>query len=172
MLAWMIRTTAEGGPDRAPAPDHAAPQPDQPGPIRRPAVSPARETVTAVAPGDGPSLEPDSAHEPSRTACAAAQVRGPAGPAGPDGTDQANQAGGPVRESTGPRGPSGPTAPGRTTGTAPAGDINAAAAAAYSASLQDGKPLSERKLAAAFGKTSRRWARVRMAEARAGSVAG
>jgi hypothetical protein len=32
-----------------------------------------------------------------------------------------------------------------------AGDINAAAVAAYRASLQEGKPLSERKLAAAFG---------------------
>ena len=38
--------------------------------------------------------------------------------------------------------------------------------AAYSASVQDGQPLSERKLAARFGKTSRRWACNRMAEAR------
>jgi hypothetical protein len=42
-----------------------------------------------------------------------------------------------------------------------------AAAAAYRASLDHGKPLSERKLAAMFGKTSRRWARHRMAEATA-----
>jgi len=46
------------------------------------------------------------------------------------------------------------------------GDINAAAVAAYRASLQTGRPLSERKLAGQFGKTSRRWARNRMAEAR------
>ena len=45
------------------------------------------------------------------------------------------------------------------------GDINAAAVAAYRASLQAGRPLSERKLAGQFGKTSRRWARNRMAEA-------
>ena len=45
-------------------------------------------------------------------------------------------------------------------------DTEAAAVAAYSASVQDGQPLSERKLAARFGKTSRRWARNRMAEAR------
>jgi hypothetical protein len=45
--------------------------------------------------------------------------------------------------------------------------INAAAVAAYRASLDNGKPLSERKLAAMFGKTSRRWARHRMAEAAA-----
>jgi hypothetical protein len=38
--------------------------------------------------------------------------------------------------------------------------------AAYRASLQTGRPLSERKLAGMFGKTSRRWARSRMAEAR------
>jgi hypothetical protein len=165
LLAWMIRTTAAGGPDRVPAPARPGPQPGQPGPSRWPAVSPVRETVTAVAPGDGASLEPGSARKPSS---AAAQVRRP-GPAGPDGTDQA---GGPVRGSTGPRGPGGLTAPGRATVTAPAGDINAAAAAAYRASLQEGKPLSERKLAAAFGTTSRRWARARMAEARQGSVAG
>ena len=42
----------------------------------------------------------------------------------------------------------------------------AAAVAAYRASLQTGRPLSERKLAGMFGKTSRRWARSRMAEAR------
>jgi len=45
-------------------------------------------------------------------------------------------------------------------------DTEAAAVAAYRASVQDGQPLSERKLAARFGKTSRRWARNRMAEAR------
>ena len=45
-------------------------------------------------------------------------------------------------------------------------DINMAAVAAYRASIDGGKPLSERKLAAMFGKTSRRWARNRMAEAR------
>jgi hypothetical protein len=42
--------------------------------------------------------------------------------------------------------------------------------AAYRASVQDGQPMSERKLAEKFGKTSRRWARSRMAEAR-GSLA-
>jgi len=54
----------------------------------------------------------------------------------------------------------------------PAGDVNAAAVAAYRASIREGKPLSERKLAAAFGRTSRRWARKRMAEARQGPTAG
>jgi hypothetical protein len=45
-------------------------------------------------------------------------------------------------------------------------DINVAAVAAYRTSIDIGRPLSERKLAAMFGKTSRRWARSRMAEAR------
>ena len=54
----------------------------------------------------------------------------------------------------------------------PAGDVNAAAVAAYRASIREGKPLSERKLAASFGKTSRRWARNQMAEAKQEPVAG
>jgi hypothetical protein len=45
-------------------------------------------------------------------------------------------------------------------------DINEAAVAAYRTSIETGRPLSERKLAAMFGKTSRRWARSRMADAR------
>jgi hypothetical protein len=44
--------------------------------------------------------------------------------------------------------------------------LDGAAVTAYRASLEAGEPLSERKLAAMFGKTSRRWARNRMAEAR------
>ena len=47
-------------------------------------------------------------------------------------------------------------------------DVNAAAVAAYRASVDTGAPLSERKLAAMFGKTSRRWARNRIAEAAEG----
>ena len=47
-------------------------------------------------------------------------------------------------------------------------DVDAAAVAAYRASLDAGAPLSERKLAAMFGKTSRRWARNRIAEAAEG----
>jgi hypothetical protein len=47
-----------------------------------------------------------------------------------------------------------------------AGAVNDAAVAAYWLSAQAGNPLSERKLAQMFGRTSRRWARARMAEAR------
>jgi hypothetical protein len=43
---------------------------------------------------------------------------------------------------------------------------NYAAVAAYRLSVKAGNPLSERKLAQMFGRTSRRWARARIAEAR------
>jgi hypothetical protein len=43
---------------------------------------------------------------------------------------------------------------------------NDAAVAAYRLSVQAGNPLSERRLAQMFGRTSRRWARARIAEAR------
>jgi len=49
-------------------------------------------------------------------------------------------------------------------------DISEAAVAAYRTSVSNGQPLSERKLAALFGKTSRRWARHRIAEARQASA--
>jgi hypothetical protein len=46
-----------------------------------------------------------------------------------------------------------------------AGAVNDAAVAAYRHSVQAGNPLSERKLAQMFGRTSRRWARARIVEA-------
>lgn len=46
-----------------------------------------------------------------------------------------------------------------------ASEINAAAVAAYRASVQASTLLPERSYAGMFGKTSRRWARSRMAEA-------
>jgi hypothetical protein len=47
-----------------------------------------------------------------------------------------------------------------------AGADNDAAVAAYRLSVKAGNPLSERKLAQTFGRTSRRRARARIAEAR------
>ena len=44
--------------------------------------------------------------------------------------------------------------------------VNDAAVAAYRLSVQAGNPLSERRLAQMFGRTSRRWARAMTAEAR------
>jgi hypothetical protein len=47
--------------------------------------------------------------------------------------------------------------------------VNDAAVAAYRLSVQVGNPLSERRLAQMFGRTSRRWARARIADARQAS---
>ena len=47
-----------------------------------------------------------------------------------------------------------------------------AAVAAYQLSVKAGNPLSERKLAQMFGRTSRRWARARIADARQSPVGG
>jgi hypothetical protein len=44
--------------------------------------------------------------------------------------------------------------------------VNDAAVAAYRLSVQAGNALSERRLAQMFGRTSRRWARARIADAR------
>lgn len=60
----------------------------------------------------------------------------------------------------------GPRRPGDDGG---ASGVNVAAVAAYRASVLAGQPLSERRLAEAFGTTSRRWARNRIAEARQSS---
>jgi hypothetical protein len=163
LLAWMIRTAAPSGPGHLPGADHGVPQADQPGTTRQPAGSLTR----AARSGDGAGPETDSPHDQLPAAHAAPQVRapGPGGPRSADQADQGNEAGGPTRKSTGPRGPGGPVASG-SPATASAGDVDAAAVAAYRASIRDGRPLSERRLAAALGKTSRRWARDRMAEAR------
>jgi hypothetical protein len=53
--------------------------------------------------------------------------------------------------------------------TLEASAVNDAAVAAYRLSVQAGNPLSERRLAQMFGRTSRRWARARIADARQAS---
>jgi hypothetical protein len=50
--------------------------------------------------------------------------------------------------------------------------VHDAAVAAYRLSIQAGNPLSERKLAQMFGRTSRRWARARIADARRAPSSG
>jgi hypothetical protein len=49
------------------------------------------------------------------------------------------------------------------------GSVDDAAVAAYRLSVQAGNPLSERRLAQMFGRTSRRWARAKIADARQAS---
>jgi hypothetical protein len=50
-----------------------------------------------------------------------------------------------------------------------ASTVNDAAVAAYRLSVHAGNPLSERRLAQMSGRTSRRWARARIADARQAS---
>ena len=57
----------------------------------------------------------------------------------------------------------------RDDAVAEADAVNDAAVAAYRLSVQAGNPLSERKLAQLFGRTSRRWARARITDARQAS---
>jgi hypothetical protein len=57
----------------------------------------------------------------------------------------------------------------REDAVADADAVNDAAVAAYRLSVQAGNPLSERKLAELFGRTSRRWARARITDARQAS---
>jgi Protein of unknown function (DUF2637) len=78
-----------------------------------------------------------------------------------DMPDQARQ---PAAQTAGP-----PAIPARGQGdqAVPEDDVvDDAAVAAYRLSAQAGNPLSERKLAEMFGRTSRRWARARIDEAR------
>ena len=50
--------------------------------------------------------------------------------------------------------------------------VHDAAVAAYRLSVQAGNPLSERKLAQMFGRTSRRWARAKIADVRRAPSSG
>jgi hypothetical protein len=158
MLAWIIRTAAPGGPDHVPAADHGGPQAGQPGTSLRPAPGPG--------PGTGPVNRYEQVIGPMPGFGDSPPSRVPAAFAGPrtrpclNEPDHLDQAAGREDQVPGYR-------PAAGTGSGDS-DAIAAAVTAYRASIQDGKPISERKLAEMFGKTSRRWARSRMAEARQG----
>ena len=153
LLVWIIRTAAARDLGRGPATDHGGPQADHSGTSLRlaaaqePDAGPGSltEPVGGLTPGGADS--PPPAHGMT----GAGQVGGPGWNAAGHADQMADQSSGSA---------------GQVTAAGLDGDINAAAVAAYRASLQTGRPLSERKLAGQFGKTSRRWARNRMAEAR------
>jgi hypothetical protein len=162
LFAWMIRTAAGGKPDRAPLPDQGLPEASQPvtSPPTRAFLEP--EAGRAAIPRQEARPVPECVPGPPPVARVLAQIPGP----GLEGLGEPERAGQAV-------GPSG-NLPGRASrggrlglvsAVASRGDIDAAAVAAYRASVQEGAPLSERKLAEAFGRTSRRWARNRIAEA-------
>jgi hypothetical protein len=153
LLVWIIRTAAAGDLDRGPGAGHGGSQADHYGTSPRLAAGHRPD----AGPGDlirqDVGLTPGAADGPLpvHPIAGAGQASGP----GWYAADHADQL---VDQSSGSQGP--------VIAASSGGDINAAAAAAYRASVQDGKPISERKLAELFGKTSRRWARSRMAEAR------
>ena len=150
LLVWIIRTAA-GALGRGPASDHTSwyadhPAHGRPGDSLPEATSCSEMARVGIVPGcgNGPQVQ---ARGPE-----ADQRGGPVQAAVPDHADQdADQ----TWAGSGPGGT-----------TRDESETIAAAVAAYRASLQMGRPLSERKLAGMFGKTSRRWARSRMAEAR------
>jgi len=146
LLVWIIRTAAAGEPDRGPAADHSGPRADRSGTSMRPAAAHAPDSGPGNLHTEGNGLVPDGVDGPLPV------VRGAA----------ADQASGPARNVADQVA----GYPGMPCASGADSDINAAAAVAYRASVQAGTPLSERKLAGMFGKTSRRWARGRMAEAR------
>ena len=166
LLAWMIRTAAAGGPGHVTGADQRVPQADQPSASLRAAASLVREVGPVALPGHGvgPASEGDRAG-PVPVARAVALAREPSRD-GPDQVDRADQAGGPVWNAPGHADRAGRAGSlGLANAAGRASDIDAAAVAAYRASVREGRPLSERKLAQSFGRTSRRWARNRMAEA-------
>jgi Protein of unknown function (DUF2637) len=155
LLVWIIRTAAAGDLDRGSGADHSGPRlvhydtSSQPAAAQEPDAGSGNLTGQIARlmshDADGPSPVPEMA--------AVGQAGGP----GWDAADHADQV---ADHSSGSQGP--------MIAASPGSDVNAAAVTAYRASLQHGKALSERKLAEMFGKTSRRWARNRMAEARQG----
>ena len=169
LLAWIIRTAATGGPDHVPAADHHRPMADHAGtgPWTAPGSAGGAGPVNrygqviglAPATGDNPQFPVPAAVADRRTSAGLSvpdhpDHRVPAA----DHADRVDQAADHANQVPGPL-----PAAGASSGEI---DTEAAAVAAYRASVQDGQPISERKLAEMFGKTSRRWARNRMAEAR------
>jgi Protein of unknown function (DUF2637) len=149
LLVWIIRTAAAGDLGRGPAADHGRPQADHYGTSLRLAAAQGLDAGPGNLIRQDTGLTPGGADGPLSMSGMAGtgRVSGP----GWNAADQADQA---------------PGSPGLLITANRDGDINTAAVAAYRASVQAGRPLSERKLAGQFGKTSRRWARNRMAEAR------
>jgi len=159
LLLWLIRTAANGAVVREPTADHLG-SVDQP--VTGLRLVPAGDQDL---PRDAGGPGRHGSHGGPGDRCAG-PVIGSGRAGGPDepGADREIRLA--AQETTGWPDVVGADA----AGVDGAKDINEAAAAVYRASIDSGKPLSERKLAAMFGKTSRRWARHRMAEARGRAV--
>jgi hypothetical protein len=149
LLLWLIRTAAADAAAREPEAVHG--------------VGPADHPVTGLRlvpagdqdlPADAGGLGRHGSHGGPGDRCAG-PVIGSGRPSGPDepGADREYRLA--AQETTGRSDVDEP----RGVGEDGAVGINEAAVAAYRASIDSGRPLSERKLAALFGKSSRRWAR-------------
>jgi len=151
LLVWIIRTAAAVDPDRVPATVHGRMWVDHSGAD----MAPAAVEVPDAGPENAADIASSGAHGPVPLARVPGlgQVSGP----GRNAVHRPDQAVDRADQESGCLGLAG--------ATSVDGDLSAAAVAAYRASVQAGKPLSERKLAGMYGKTSRRWARNRMAEA-------
>jgi hypothetical protein len=152
LLVWIIRTAAADGPGLEPAADYSGPQAGHHGASLHLAAAQVPDAGPEDLNGQDTCLTP-SGGDGSIPAARMASAGQPSGP-GWNAADQADQPG----QASG--------FPGLVATASPDDDLNAAAVVAYCASVRMGEPLSERKLAGQFGKTSRRWARNRMAEAR------
>jgi Protein of unknown function (DUF2637) len=152
LLLWLIRTASTGAIAHRPGADKIGESADEPTPGLR--LLPGMNAQQANSPWAG-SVSPERASHWTGPVIDADQINGRSW----TGPDQPYQR--PVQQTT--DWPIADIAADRGDSEA---QINAAAVAAYRASLDNREPLSERKLAVMFGKTSRRWARHRMAEAR------
>ena len=155
LLVWIIRTAAAGDLGRGPAADHGRPQADHYGTSLRLAAAQGPDARPGNLIRQDTGLTPGGADGPLPVPGMAGTGQGSG--LGWNAADHADHADLMADQRSG--------SPGPVAAASPDGDVNAAAVAAYCASLQAGRPLSERKLAGQFGKTSRRWARNRMAEA-------
>jgi Protein of unknown function (DUF2637) len=156
LVLWVIRATAPSAPVRGESADRASEPPDHPaGPLRLMSV-PAPDGSAVHRNGSGYAVTAD---------CSERLVVGHRPRADRTSEPDRVEAGHPYRAAS--QMAVDWTASAQANGSREDGtdDINAAAVAAYRTSIETGRPLSERKLAQMFGKTSRRWARNRMAEA-------
>jgi hypothetical protein len=115
---------------------------------------------------------PSAAHPSTSAACRAAARPVPAPAAdgerlGGSARDTSDLARRPAGQAAGPS--PAPAGGQRDDEAREASAVNDAAVVAYRLSVQAGNPLSERRLAQMFGRTSRRWARARIADARQAS---
>ena len=168
LLAWIIRTAATGERDHVPAADHRHSMADHGGTGPGTAPGPAADAGPVNRYGQVIGLPPTTGDNPQLPVPAAVAPQTGAGLSVPDHLDHPVPAAG-YPDRVGQAADHADQVPGLLPAVGASGgeiDTGAAAVAAYRASLEAGRPLSERKLAGMFGKTSRRWARSRMAEAR------